>query len=84
MPRLQGNTDPLEQAVGKLQRTKRPDRADLAALLPELQVQLSGQSPGSPACLPACPPSQALPACLPADFQLARPGLAWPLYGWNR
>ena len=35
---LQGNTDPLEQAVGKLQRTKRPDRADLAALLPELQV----------------------------------------------
>ena len=40
-PCLQGNTDPLEQAVGKLQRTKRPDRADLAALLPELQVQCS-------------------------------------------
>ena len=37
-PCLQGNTDPLEQAVAKLQRTKRPDRADLAALLPELQV----------------------------------------------
>lgn len=35
-PPRQGNTAPLEGAVVKLQRTKRPERAELAALLPEL------------------------------------------------
>ena len=39
LPRLlQGNTDPLESCIAKLQRTKRPERDELAALLPDLQV----------------------------------------------
>jgi hypothetical protein len=34
---MQGNTDPLESCIAKLQRTKRPERDELAALQPELQ-----------------------------------------------
>lgn len=37
-PPLQGNTEPLEAAVAKLQRTKRPEREQLAAMLLELSA----------------------------------------------
>jgi hypothetical protein len=35
---MQGNIELLEQFCSKLQRTKRPERGELAALLPELAV----------------------------------------------
>lgn len=37
-PFLQGQTEPLESCVAKLQRTKRPGRDELASLLPELEA----------------------------------------------
>jgi hypothetical protein len=52
---LQGNTVPLEQATAKLQKTRRPDREQLAALLPELDVSVCWQQrAGQCVCMCIC------------------------------